>query len=1018
MKMKAHDFLKSIFLLSFCFSLSSYGSDLCRQAFQSQKTRYSAEEIKSIEQLAEALTKGLQLSVGENVLWNLYQNSFFPNPKKTKFGIDRVFDILKTYPELSKPVFREQFLTFQSSYSLMPEELKTYVLRFKKNSFRLKTPLMRIEENVPYWSKVMNIAKEENKKNQRDKLQQKLISLLGLDLINDLKNNDNEENILKLYHILEAERQVMLSQQPILEAERQVMLSQQPILEAERQVMLSQQQPVHFISQALLDLIHTAGFSKNHRDMNSRNPFVVLISLEEFLKYREDLSVTLGFKSFMDFKDSLKIRTADKDFYDTDRLLDKVLYFKNQLHVRSELKTERVRALSLYESPFRSCFTTTDCSSSLYFDKGLDPNFIYWTKSTEHAHTTLGEQTSYIPKHLRSSGQVTTVLGLSKNSKGALIKTAFIDKIQSVPIEDIVPFLSSIKRSLKEEGYTLALSPEVGGNNGLSVTIELRHYVKNELLPKLSGTLLKGFTPHPHQYMFFSGSSRAYDKLDSIEFDLEEEEGVVTSKEEGVVTSKEEGIVISEEEGVVTSKEEGIVISKEEGVVTSKEEGVVTSKEEGIVISEEEGVVISKEEGVVTSKEEGVVTSKEEGVVTSKEEGVVISEGEKYKPYVLENLTKDHFIENILSLKHSSNLEDIISFLNNLAFLNKERLSGFSNKEVSVILSDLLQDSSLSDFQLRKKILYELMNFDFDKFLFFFKTLNQEEQSLIKGEISNWDKGKDQNKQEFFKVFQIGFDLLGQEWIEVLAPIFDKKELKTSDTENLFLLVKKSCLSLTKKFIEDKEIDIDHLNAELQTYLMLAAQYGHLDIAKLLFEKGADLNIRSPSGKTALWWAVKNKHLELAEWLLKNGADVNPQYLYDKVPLIEATQQDHLEMLNLLLKNGADINAKNFYGKTALMIAIQKGHLELAELLIEKGADIHAKDSSGMTALMLVAQYGYLEMAELLIQKGADINATNHRGEKALNIAIQHGHLDIAKRLKEKEKEESFIYKFFLNWRL
>ena len=716
--------------------------------------------------------------------------------------------------------------------------------------------------------------------------------------------------------------------------------------------------------------------------MNSSNPFVVLISLEEFLKYREGLAVSLGFKSFMDFKDSLKISTADKDFYDTDRLLDKVVYFKNQLHVHSELKTERVRALSLYESPFRSCLTTTDCSSSLYFDKALDPNFVYWTKSREHIHTTLGEKTSDIPIHLRSKGQVTTVLGVSKNSNGDLVKTAFIDKIQSVPIDDIVPFLSAIKKSLKEEGYLLALSPEVGGNNGLSVTIELRHYVKNELLPKLSGALLKDFTPHPHQYMFFSGSSRAYDKLDSIEFDLEEGEGVVISEGEGVVISKEEGVVISEGEGVV--------------------------------IFEKEGVVISEEEKLVISEKEGVVISEKEKLVISKGEGVVISEGEKHEPYVLENLTQDRFIENVLSLKHSSNLEDIISFLNNLAFLNKERVSGFSNKEVSVMLSDLLQDSSLSDFRLRKKILYELMHFDFDKFLFFFKTLNQEEQTMIKGEISNWEKGKDKNKKEFFKVFQIGFDLLGQEWIEVLAPIFDK--LKTSDTENLFLLVKKSCFSLTKKLIEDKEIDLDHLNADLKTYLMVAAQYDSLDIAKLLIEKGANVNVRSPSGKTALWWAARYDHLELAELLIEKGADVNPKNMFDKVDLIGAVQHGHLEMVKLLIKKGADINAKNFYGKTALMIAIQQGHLELAELLIEQGADVNAKDSSGMTALMLAAQYAYLEMAELLIQKGADINAKNRQGEKALTLAIKHGHLDMAKRLKE--KEESFIYKFFLNWRL
>jgi len=57
--------------------------------------------------------------------------------------------------------------------------------------------------------------------------------------------------------------------------------------------------------------------------------------------------------------------------------------------------------------------------------------------------------------------------------------------------------------------------------------------------------------------------------------------------------------------------------------------------------------------------------------------------------------------------------------------------------------------------------------------------------------------------------------------------------------------------------------------------LGLACMDGHLEMAKLLLEKGADVNYREPyQGDTALFNAVVFKHEQIIELLLSKGADV------------------------------------------------------------------------------------------------------------------------------------------------
>ncbi|CAG8830153.1 22074_t:CDS:2, partial [Racocetra persica] len=53
-----------------------------------------------------------------------------------------------------------------------------------------------------------------------------------------------------------------------------------------------------------------------------------------------------------------------------------------------------------------------------------------------------------------------------------------------------------------------------------------------------------------------------------------------------------------------------------------------------------------------------------------------------------------------------------------------------------------------------------------------------------------------------------------------------------------------------------------------------ACDRGHLDVVKLLVEKGADINLLTTGNETPLHYACISEHLDCARYLYKNGANI------------------------------------------------------------------------------------------------------------------------------------------------
>lgn len=91
--------------------------------------------------------------------------------------------------------------------------------------------------------------------------------------------------------------------------------------------------------------------------------------------------------------------------------------------------------------------------------------------------------------------------------------------------------------------------------------------------------------------------------------------------------------------------------------------------------------------------------------------------------------------------------------------------------------------------------------------------------------------------------------------------------------------------------------------------LITAIYYNHQDIAKLLIEKGADLNTVIHSSYTPLITAIHKNDLKTMVLLLRNGANPEIADARFMTPLAHALYKDNIKAAELLIKNGADVNS-------------------------------------------------------------------------------------------------------------
>ena len=183
-----------------------------------------------------------------------------------------------------------------------------------------------------------------------------------------------------------------------------------------------------------------------------------------------------------------------------------------------------------------------------------------------------------------------------------------------------------------------------------------------------------------------------------------------------------------------------------------------------------------------------------------------------------------------------------------------------------------------------------------------------------------------------------------------------------------------------------------------RTALMIATTDGRLELAKLLYANGADVNLAGGNhngydvgrGWTALQYSGAAGRPELAGWLLDSGAELNSEWESGKTALWEAAYWGRPDVVELLLSRGAETETYYNGGATPLHAAVLLDEWVSARVYWANGPAFRYKRNAISYSYPIPTANEHGQVVSLLLSHDAEVNA-RYQGRSPLDYAARQG---------------------------
>ncbi|KAI1132242.1 ankyrin repeat-containing domain protein [Nemania abortiva] len=220
--------------------------------------------------------------------------------------------------------------------------------------------------------------------------------------------------------------------------------------------------------------------------------------------------------------------------------------------------------------------------------------------------------------------------------------------------------------------------------------------------------------------------------------------------------------------------------------------------------------------------------------------------------------------------------------------------------------------------------------------------------------------------------------------------------------------------------VEIEQIDI--LDSDGSTPLLIAADQRHTEIFELLLNRNANLNVADRSEQTVLHKCQTSSHnrrgIPIAKLVLDRELEpnfINAQDSAGKTALWMACEHNNEKMVEFLLDNNADPNIPSTKNQTPLLIAVDMrssdsshrrklNRLRIIEMLLKRGANSNQADNLGKTPLHTAALHGHLDVVKLLLQPEykTEVDLPGRNDQAPVAAAAEHTHIEVVEELASK----------------